>query len=119
MTRSKLKSKANKSGKQEDLKACNKQQTLVLKLNRQAKKNFLKSCIFADGKMKNENFWKLCRLFFIHCVRSVQILSIFWSAFSCIRTEYRDLLSKSPHSVRIYENTDQRILRVWTLFAQS
>ena len=28
----------------------------------------------------------------IHCVKSVQIRSYFWSVFSCIRTEYGDLL---------------------------
>ena len=38
MTRSRLKNNANKSGKVEDLKACKKQQNLVLKLNRKAKK---------------------------------------------------------------------------------
>ena len=27
-----------------------------------------------------------------HCVKSVQIRSFFWFVFSCIRTEYRDLL---------------------------
>ena len=27
-----------------------------------------------------------------HCVKSVQIRSYFWSVFSCIRTEYGDLL---------------------------
>ena len=27
-----------------------------------------------------------------HCVKSVQIRSFFWSLFSCIRTEYEDLL---------------------------
>ena len=27
-------------------------------------------------------------------MKSVQILSFFWSAFSCIRTEYEDLLCK-------------------------
>ena len=32
----------------------------------------------------------------------------FWSVFSCIRTEYRDLQSKSPYSVRMRENTDQK-----------
>ena len=30
-----------------------------------------------------------------HCVKSVQIGSIFWSVFSCTWTEYRDLRSKS------------------------
>ena len=43
-----------------------------------------------------------------HCVKSVQIWSYFWSVFSCIRTEYGDLLRKSPYSVRIQENTDQK-----------
>ena len=33
------------------------------------------------------------------CVKSVQIRSFFWSIFSCIRTEYGDLLRKSPYSV--------------------
>ena len=28
--------------------------------------------------------------------------------FSCIRTEYGDLLYKSPYSVQIQENTDQK-----------
>ena len=31
----------------------------------------------------------------------------FWSVFSSIRTEFGDLQSKSPYSVRIPENTDQ------------
>ena len=64
MTRSRLKNKANKSGKEEDLKAYKKQRNLVLKLNRKAKKNFLKSCISTNDKMKNKNFWKLCKPFF-------------------------------------------------------
>ena len=42
----------------------------------------------------------------------------FWSVFSCIRTEYRDLYRKSPHLVRIQENTDQKKLLIWTLFTQ-
>ena len=40
-----------------------------------------------------------------HCVKSVQIRSYFWSVFSCIRTEYK---GKSPYSVRMQENTDQK-----------
>ena len=51
-----------------------------------------------------------------HCVKSVQIRSIFWSVFSDIWIEYWDLRSKSPHSVRMQENTDQKKLRIWTLF---
>ena len=43
-----------------------------------------------------------------HCVKSVQIQSYFWSVFSCIRTEYEDLRNKSPYSVRIQENTEQK-----------
>ena len=31
-------------------------------------------------------------------------------------TEYGDLMSKSPYSVRIRENTYQEKLRVWTIF---
>ena len=64
MTRSRLKNKANKSGKEEDLKAYKKQRNLVLKLNRKAKRNFLKSCISTNVKMKNKSFWKLCKPFF-------------------------------------------------------
>ena len=52
----------------------------------------------------------------IHCVKSVQIRSYLWSVFFCIRTEYLELLRKSPYSVRIQENTDQNELRIWTLF---
>ena len=32
---------------------------------------------------------------------------LFWSVFSCIRTEYGDILRLSPYSVRMRENTDQ------------
>ena len=64
MTRSRLKNKANTRGKKEDLKAYKNQRNLVLKLNRKAKKNFLKSCISTNDKMKNKNFWKLCKPFF-------------------------------------------------------
>ena len=41
-------------------------------------------------------------------LKSVQIHSYFWSAFSCIRTKYRNLLRKSRYSVRIQEHTDQK-----------
>ena len=43
---------------------------------------------------------------------------LFWSVFSCIPIEYGDLLRKSPYSVRMQENTDQKKLRIWTLFTQ-
>ena len=41
-------------------------------------------------------------------MKIVQTRSSFWSAFSCIWTEYGDLRSKSPYSVGIQENTDQK-----------
>ena len=41
-------------------------------------------------------------------MKSVQIRSFFWSVFSCVQTEYGDLLRNSPCSVRTYENTDQK-----------
>ena len=47
--------------------------------------------------------------------KSVQIRSYFWSVFSCIRTEYGEILRISPYSVRMWENTDQEKLRIWTL----
>ena len=55
---------------------------------------------------------------YVHCVISVQIRSFFWSVFSRIRTEYGEILRISPYSVRMQENTDQKKLRIWTLFTQ-
>ena len=79
---------------------------------------------------------------YLHCVKSAQIQSFFWSVFSRIRTEYREILREKcpntefflvcilPHSgrirrdtislylVRIRKNTDQKKLRIWTLFTQ-
>ena len=52
MERSRLKNKANKSGKPADKTAYKAQRNLVVKLNKEAKKYFLK------------NFWKLCKPFF-------------------------------------------------------
>ena len=40
-----------------------------------------------------------------HCVKSVQIRSFFWS-----------VLRISPYLVQMRENTDQKKLRIWTLF---
>ena len=41
-------------------------------------------------------FWIITTLWYnTDCVKSVQIWSYFWSVFSCIRTEYGDLQSKS------------------------
>ena len=51
-------------------------------------------------------------------MRSVQIRNFFWSVFSCIRTEYGDLLPTSSYSARIQENTDREKLSIWTFFMQ-
>ena len=51
-----------------------------------------------------------------HCVKSVKVRSFSWSVFSRIRTEYGKILRISSYSVRIRENTDQKKLRIWTLF---
>ena len=40
---------------------------------------------------------------------------VFWPVFSCIRTEYE---SKSPSSVQMRENAEQKKLRILTLFTQ-
>ena len=40
-----------------------------------------------------------------HCVKSAQIRSFFWFAFSCIQSEYRNIFL---YSVRIQEKTDQK-----------
>ena len=49
-----------------------------------------------------------------HCIKSVQIRRFFWFVFFCIRIEYR----LNMYSVRIREKTDQKKLRIWTLFTQ-
>ena len=38
---------------------------------------------------------KLCLIGDIHCVKSVQRRSYFWSVFSCIRTEYRKIRTRN------------------------
>ena len=55
----------------------------------------------------------------LHCVKSVQIRSYFWSAFSYIWTEYKEIRNIFPYSVRMRENTDEKLLCIWTLFTQS
>ena len=49
-------------------------------------------------------------------VKNVQIRNFLWSVFSRIQTEYGDLECKSPYSLRILENTEQKKLRTWTFF---
>ena len=43
-----------------------------------------------------------------HCVKSVQIRNFFWLVFSPIKTEYGEIRSIYPYSVRMWENTDQK-----------
>ena len=50
----------------------------------------------------------------LHCVKSVQIRIFFFGPYFPLF----GLNSKSPYSVRIQENTDQKKLRIWTLFTQ-
>ena len=40
------------------------------------------------------------------------------SVFSRIWTEYEEMLRISPYSVRMRENTNQKLLHIWTLFTQ-
>ena len=54
----------------------------------------------------------------MHCVKSVQTRSFFWSVFFRIRTEYGEIPRISPYSVQMREHTDQKKLRIWTLFPQ-
>ena len=44
----------------------------------------------------------------LHCAKGVQLPSFFWSLFSRIWTEDKDLRSKSLYSRRIQEDTDQK-----------
>ena len=53
-----------------------------------------------------------------HCVKRIQIWSFFWSVFSRNRTEYGEILCISPYSVWMRQNTDQKKIRIWTLFSQ-
>ena len=68
-------------------------------------------------KVINKKIYLLYKI--VHCVKSVHIWIFLWSVFSCIRTENGDLWNKSPDSVRIQENADQKKLLIWTLFTQS
>ena len=51
-------------------------------------------------------------------MKSVQTRSFFWSVYSRTRVEYEDLLRKSLYSVRARKNTDQKKLRMRSLFTQ-
>ena len=53
------------------------------------------------------------------CAKNVLIQTVFFcSVFSHILTKKEDLWSKSPYSVQIQKNTDQKKLLIWTFFTQ-
>ena len=61
---------------------------------------FLKSLIIISGN-------DLAHIF-SHCVKSIPYSELFWSAFSRMRTEYREIRrSISLYSVRMWQNVDQ------------
>ena len=65
--------------------------------------------VWKGSNLVLKHFGKIIFIFFyFHCVKNVQIRSNFCSVFSCIRTEYGDLLRNFPYSVRKQENTDQK-----------
>ena len=51
-------------------------------------------------------------------MKCVQIRSFSWSVFPRIWTEYGEIESISPYSVRMRENTDQKKFRLWTHVTQ-
>ena len=50
---------------------------------------------------------------FQYCVKSVKIRSFLWSLFSLILASH---FRTSLYSARVRENTDQKKLRIWTIF---
>ena len=64
MKRSRLKNKANKSGKLADKTAYKTQRNLVVKLYKETKKSFLKNQIIENTRNKSKIFWQLCKAFF-------------------------------------------------------
>ena len=76
------------------------------------------TCIKKVTQCFTLNFAKCCRKPRDDCYREsdfsdnhyvkVSVFRVFWSAFSRIRTEYGDLLCKSPYSVQMWENRDQK-----------
>ena len=70
--------------------------------------------LFLLEKWNRENYG--CKMNRHHCVKCVQIQSFFWSVFSRISTEYGEILHIFPYSIRMRENTDQKKIRIWTLF---
>ena len=54
----------------------------------------------------------------IHCVKSVQIRSFFWSVFSCIQSEYRKIPTRKSSSFGLFSHSDiNNIVLVSSLFS--
>ena len=62
--RSRLKNKANKSGKPADKTAYKTQTNFAVKLNKEAKKSFLKKTNNTKCYKRNEKFLKMTQIFF-------------------------------------------------------
>ena len=66
---------------------------------------------FVIGRVTQYVLIKAC-----HCMKSVQIRSFFYSIFFSVFGLNTEIYS--VNQVRIRENTDQKKLRIWTLFTQ-
>ena len=74
--------------------------------------NLFVDCLLSLTNLLPKIIWYIYVLwtFSTHCARSVRMRSFLWFIFSRIRTECGDLHSKSPYSVQMRENTDQKNL---------
>ena len=79
---------------------------------------------YSSGKYKfrhvlpGQNLITSCKSFAGPLRKKCPNAEFFWSIFSCIWTKNGDLRSKYPYSVQIREISDQKKLRIWTLFRQ-
>ena len=64
MKRYRLKNKSNKSANSANIIAYKAQRDLVVKLNKEDKKKFLKIQITENAASKTKKHWKLCKIFF-------------------------------------------------------
>ena len=92
---------------------------------------FLNSCIFEKKKKYPQNLYMgnfciyvlVCSVisycfYYLALREKCPPSEFFWFLFSRIRTEYGKIRSISAYSTRMRENTDQKKLRIWTLFTQ-
>ena len=74
---------------------------------------------FFFKKVWNQNqctFFYFCMIFPLR--EQCPNAEFLWPVFSCIRTECGYLHHKSPYSVRIQGNTDQKKFRIWAHFTE-